>query len=52
MIVGSNELAAREWADVNEYADAKTEFISAIEHEARRVVGAAQADKSADQRAS
>jgi len=30
------ELAGREWADVNEYADAKTEFIRKIENEARR----------------
>jgi GrpB-like predicted nucleotidyltransferase (UPF0157 family) len=47
-----HELAAREWTDVNKYADAKTEFIRAIEHEARRSLDAAQADKSADQRAS
>jgi GrpB-like predicted nucleotidyltransferase (UPF0157 family) len=30
------ELAEREWSDVNEYADAKTEFIRKIENEARR----------------
>ena len=30
------ELAGREWADANEYADAKTEFIRKIESEARR----------------
>jgi len=30
------ELAEREWNDVNEYADAKTEFIRKIENEARR----------------
>jgi GrpB-like predicted nucleotidyltransferase (UPF0157 family) len=30
------ELAEREWTDVNEYADAKTEFIRKIESEARR----------------
>ena len=30
------ELAGREWADANEYADAKTEFIRKIENEARR----------------
>ena len=37
------ELAEREWIDGNEYADAKTEFIRAIENEARRqVVGEAQ----------
>ncbi|HEX8887619.1 MAG TPA: GrpB family protein [Pyrinomonadaceae bacterium] len=29
------ELAKREWVDVNEYADAKTEFIRMIESEAR-----------------
>jgi len=29
------ELAEREWADVNEYADAKTEFIREMEREAR-----------------
>jgi GrpB-like predicted nucleotidyltransferase (UPF0157 family) len=29
------ELAEREWNDVNEYADAKTEFIRKIENEAR-----------------
>ena len=29
------ELAEREWADVNEYADAKTEFVRKIEAEAR-----------------
>jgi GrpB-like predicted nucleotidyltransferase (UPF0157 family) len=29
------ELAEREWNDVNEYADAKTEFVSEIESEAR-----------------
>lgn len=28
------ELAAREWRDVNEYADAKTEFIRGVEREA------------------
>ncbi|MDT5121436.1 MAG: hypothetical protein QOC96_918 [Acidobacteriota bacterium] len=33
------QLAAREWADVNEYAEAKTEFIREIENEARRRVG-------------
>lgn len=31
------ELARREWADVNEYADAKTEFIRGVEREARSV---------------
>lgn len=30
------ELAEREWNDVNEYADAKTEFVREIENEARR----------------
>ena len=30
------ELAGHEWADANEYADAKTEFIRKIENEARR----------------
>ena len=30
------ELAEREWTDVNEYADAKTEFIRKMENEARR----------------
>ena len=30
------ELAGREWADANEYADAKTEFIRKMENEARR----------------
>ena len=29
------ELAAREWEDVNEYADAKTEFIKGIENKAK-----------------
>ena len=29
------ELAEREWADVNEYAEAKTEFIRKMEREAR-----------------
>jgi len=29
------ELAEREWNDVNEYADAKTEFVREIENEAR-----------------
>jgi GrpB-like predicted nucleotidyltransferase (UPF0157 family) len=29
------KLAEREWGDVNEYADAKTEFIRKIENEAR-----------------
>ena len=37
------ELAGREWEDVNEYADAKTEFIKEIEDKAKgRVRGAAQ----------
>lgn len=35
------ELAARDWTDVNEYADAKTEFVRKIETEARRRGGAA-----------
>jgi GrpB-like predicted nucleotidyltransferase (UPF0157 family) len=30
------ELAGREWGDVDEYADAKTEFVRGIEEEARR----------------
>jgi GrpB-like predicted nucleotidyltransferase (UPF0157 family) len=30
------ELAEREWDDVNDYADAKTEFVRGIEDEARR----------------
>jgi GrpB-like predicted nucleotidyltransferase (UPF0157 family) len=34
------ELAARDWVDVNEYADAKTEFVRKIETEARRAVEA------------
>lgn len=29
------ELARRDWKDVNEYADAKTEFIREIEHKAK-----------------
>src|ERR1051325_1997730 len=41
------ELAGREWEDVNEYADAKTEFIREIEDKARRqVVGAGQHNNS------
>jgi GrpB-like predicted nucleotidyltransferase (UPF0157 family) len=35
------ELAAREWEDVNEYADAKTEFIKEIENKAKGKVGGA-----------
>ncbi len=31
------ELAQRDWADVNDYADAKTDFIRGIESEARSV---------------
>lgn len=30
------ELAGREWGDVDEYADAKTEFVRGVEEEARR----------------
>jgi GrpB-like predicted nucleotidyltransferase (UPF0157 family) len=30
------ELAGREWGDVDEYADAKTEFVKEVEEEARR----------------
>lgn len=30
------QLAAREWHDVNDYADAKTEFIRSIEERARK----------------
>lgn len=29
------QLAEREWTDVNEYADAKTEFIKSVENEAK-----------------
>jgi len=29
------QLAKREWVDVNEYADAKTEFITGIENKAK-----------------
>lgn len=43
------ELAEREWGDVNEYAEAKTEFIREIENEARgRAVGEAQHNKSSE----
>lgn len=36
------ELAGREWEDVNEYADAKTDFIREIEDKAKgQVIGAA-----------
>lgn len=43
------ELAEREWKDVNEYADAKTEFIRDIEDEARRrSVGKIQYNKSSE----
>lgn len=39
------ELAARQWKDVNEYADAKTEFIREIEDTAKRkVAGAARSN--------
>jgi GrpB-like predicted nucleotidyltransferase (UPF0157 family) len=41
------ELAVREWEDVNEYADAKTEFIKEIENKAKgKVRGAAQHNNS------
>jgi GrpB-like predicted nucleotidyltransferase (UPF0157 family) len=41
------ELAGREWEDVNEYADAKTEFIREIEDKAKgQVIGAAQHNNS------
>lgn len=47
------ELAGREWEDVNEYADAKTEFIREIENKARgRVVGEAQHNQSFERGAS
>ena len=32
------QLAKREWEDVNEYADAKTEFIKGIENKAKKQV--------------
>ena len=41
------ELAGREWEDVNEYADAKTDFIREIEDKARgQAGGAARRDDS------
>lgn len=41
------ELAEREWEDVNDYADAKTEFIKGIENKARRqAIGAPQHNNS------
>lgn len=42
------ELAGREWEDVNEYADAKTEFIRGIEMEAEGRIKGAQHKKQSN----
>jgi len=47
------QLAEREWEDVNEYADAKTEFIRSVEHKAKEQAAAwAQHNNSLNRSAS